>query len=99
MKRLGKPLLLGVVLMLVLAPGLAWAGGPKAAELVVVADTRVIDSGIMKYFADLYNTNVMLFAIWAVVLTAVYGCFLGFLMDAIMSRTGLDLTSRKIVEH
>ena len=98
MKRLGKPLLLLVVVLLV-APGLAWAGGPKAAELVVVADTRVIESGIMKYFADLYNTNVTLFATWAVVLTAVYGCLLGFLMDAVMSRTGLDLTSRKIVEH
>jgi hypothetical protein len=34
-----------------------------------------------------------------VVLTAVYGCFLGVLMDFLLSRTGLDLKSRKIVEH
>ena len=80
-------------------PEWLWAGGKKASELVVVADTRVISSGVMKYFANLYNTNILLFAIWAVVLTAVYGAFLGWFMDKIMSRTGLDLTSRKIVEH
>jgi hypothetical protein len=77
----------------------AWAGGKKASELVVVADTRVLKSGVMIYFADLYNTNILLFAIWAVVLTAGLGCFLGFFMDKIMGMTGLDLTSRKIVEH
>ena len=74
------------------------AGGGGASELVVVADTRRI-SGVMKYFANLYNTNILLFAVWAVVLTAAYGCFLGLVMDFFMSRTGLDLKSRKIVEH
>jgi len=77
----------------------ALAGGPKAADLVVVADTRVLHSQIMIYFANLYNTNILLFAVWAVVLTAVLGMSLGFLMDKIMAHTGLDLTSRKIVEH
>lgn len=76
-----------------------WAGGGAASELVVVADTRVISSGVMRYFANLYNTNTTLFAVWAAALTAVYGCLLGVLMDVIMSRTGLDLKSRKIVEH
>jgi len=75
------------------------AGGEAVDEIVVVADTRVIQSGILRYFADLYNTNLLLFAVWAVVLTAVYGCFLGVLMDKIMAHTGLDLKSRKIVEH
>ena len=64
-----------------------------------MADTRVIDSMILKYFSNLYNFNVVLFAVWAVVLTAAYGCFLGVLMDMVMARTGLDLKSRKIVEH
>ena len=80
-------------------PTLALAAGGPASELVVVADTRVIGSGVLKYFADLYNFNQVLFATWAVILTAAYGCFLGVLMDFIMSRTGLDLKSRKIVEH
>ena len=83
----------------VLIPELVWASGEAAGEIVVVADTRVIQSGILRYFADLYNTNLLLFAVWAVVLTAAYGCFLGILMDKIMARTGLDLKSRKIVEH
>ena len=83
-----------------LAPCLAWAaGGGDVKEIVVVADTRVVKSGVLKYFADTYNSNIVVFAIWCVVLTAVYGVVLGVVMDLIMSRTGLDLRSRKIVEH
>ncbi|MEF2144304.1 MAG: DVU0150 family protein [Desulfovibrionaceae bacterium] len=89
---------LAAALAVTMLPCLAFAGGPAASELVVVADVRMV-SGSMKYFADLYNTNITLFAIWATVLTALYGALLGFAMDFIMSRTGLDLTSRKIVEH
>jgi len=87
------------MMLYLVVPSLAWAGGEAASELVVVADTRRITGGVMKYFANLYNTNIWLFAVWAVVLTAAYGCFLGVLMDLIMSRTGLDLKSRKIIEH
>ena len=87
--------LFGVLLCL---PGSVWAAGGAATNLVVVADTRRV-TGIFKYFANLYNTNLLLFAIWAVVLTAFWGAILGFLMDRIMLTTGLDLKSRKIVEH
>ena len=88
--------LLGLLVM----GGVAFAAGEGgASELVVVADTRVISNSLMRYIADLYNTKTWLFAVWAVVLTALYGSFLGFLMDFIMERTGLDLKSRKIVEH
>lgn len=80
-------------------PAWLWAAGGKANDLVVVADTRLVQSGLLRYLADVYNTNPTLMATWAVVLTAVYGCILGFGMDFIMSRTGLDLSSRKIVEH
>lgn len=79
-------------------PSWVWAAGEKATNIVVVADTRRV-TGVMKYFSNLYNTNVLLFAVWAVVLTVALGCTLGFLMDFIMERTGLDLKSRKIVEH
>lgn len=99
-----KMLILFTVIIGILLPGIALAGGDKATELIVVADTRVLsDSGyytaFMKYMADAYNSNIMVFAIWCTVLTAVYGAFLGFLMDFLMSKTGLDLTSRKILEH
>jgi hypothetical protein len=91
-------------LIAMMAAGVCWlpswvlASGEKAESLVVVADTRRV-TGVMKYFSDLYNTNIWMYAVWAVVLTVALGCTLGFLMDFIMERTGLDLRSRKIVEH
>jgi ABC-type Fe3+ transport system permease subunit len=85
---------LGVLLL----PSWALAGGGKATNIVVVADTRRV-TGFLKYLSNLYNTDVWMFAIWAVVLTVVVGCTLGFLMDFVMERTGLDLRSRKIIEH
>jgi hypothetical protein len=100
MKRSIAASLVLITLLIILGPGLAWAaGGGEVSEIVVVADTRVVKSGILKYFADTYNSNIVVFAIWCVVLTAVYGAILGVVMDLIMSRTGLDLKSRKIVEH
>jgi hypothetical protein len=56
-------------------------------------------TGILKYFSNLYNTDIWLFAIWAVVLTAALGCILGLLTDFIMERSGLDLKNPKIIEH
>ncbi|HMM40058.1 MAG TPA: hypothetical protein PKB11_14970 [Desulfovibrio sp.] len=98
LKRTAKLLPLILALLAVL-PQLVWAAGGGASDLVVVADTRVVKNVILHYFADVYNMNLMLNAVWAVVLTAIYGSFLGFFMDFLMSRTGLDLTKRKIVEH
>jgi hypothetical protein len=93
----------GLVILMTLftlMPSLTWAaGGGEATEIVVVADTRVVNNPILKYFANIYNSNILEFAVWCVVLTAVYGMMLGFLMDWIMSKSGLDLKSRKIVEH
>lgn len=99
MKKIAGCFLTFLTMLYLWLPAALWAGGEKAVDLVVVADTRVLHSSIMKYFSELYNTNIVLFAVWAVVLTAVYGGILGLLMDFIMSRTGLDLKSRKIVEH
>ncbi len=100
MMHFAKKIVLGAVALVTAVPSLVWAGGgEKVDQLIIVADTRVINNAFVKYIADLYNTNTLLFAVWAVVLTAVYGAFLGFLMDFIMARTGLDLKSRKLVEH
>jgi ABC-type Fe3+ transport system permease subunit len=103
MKRLKVWIIVGVIVGFFL-PGVALAGGDKASELIVVADTRVLTEGgyytqFMHYMADAYNANILVFAIWCTVLTAVYGALLGFLMDFLMARTGLDLKSRKILEH
>ena len=90
-----KNLVVGLAMMV---PATVWASGEKAANLVVVADTRRV-TGILRYFSDLYNTNVVMSAVWSVVLTVAIGATLGFAMDFLMERTGLDLHSRKIIEH
>lgn len=87
------------VSLYLLVPASLWAGGEAATNLVNVADTRRVSSSIVRYIADTYNTDPWVFATLAVVLTAFYGAFLGFIMDKIMMRTGLDLRSRKIMEH
>lgn len=99
MKNVIAKLLALVTMACLLVPEVPWAaGGGGDAPIVVVADTRLVH-GVMHYFSNLYNTDILLFAVWAVVLTAAYGCFLGVLMDKLMGLTGLDLRSRKIVEH
>jgi ABC-type Fe3+ transport system permease subunit len=98
-KKYVAKLLTAVSALTLLVPAAVWASGDKASALIVVADTRRVSSAIERYFADAYNTDPLMFAVYAVILTAVYGVFLGVFMDFLMSRTGLDLTSRKIVEH
>lgn len=99
MKNVITKLITLVTMACLMVPEVLWAaGGGGDAPIVVVADTRVVH-GVMRYFSNLYNTDILLFAVWAVVLTAAYGCFLGVLMDKLMGMTGLDLKSRKIVEH
>jgi hypothetical protein len=99
MKNVITKLLAPVAMACLMVPEVLWAaGGGGDAPIVVVADTRVVH-GVLHYFSNLYNTDILLFAIWAVVLTAAYGGLLGFVMDKLMGLTGLDLKSRKIVEH
>jgi hypothetical protein len=99
MRNIITKLLALVTMACLMVPEVLWAaGGGGDAPIVVVADTRVVH-GVLHYFSNLYNTDILLFAVWAVVLTAAYGCFLGVLMDKLMGLTGLDLKSRKIVEH
>ena len=98
MKSLLKRMLCLLAGIGVALPHLAWASGEAATNLVVVADTRRV-SGILKYIANVYNTDPWLFAIYSVIATALWGAILGFLMDFIMERSGLDLKSRKILEH
>lgn len=73
MKYSFSRLMIPAVSMLWLWPPLALAAGEKAGNLVVVADTRRV-SGFMKYLSNLYNTDIWMFAIWAVVLAAALGC-------------------------
>ena len=85
-----------LTMVFLLIPEPVWAA-KKAKLLVHVADTRNL-SGVLLYFANMYNENLLMFGIWTVVVITGLGSALGFGMDVIMSRTGLDLTSRELRE-
>lgn len=96
-------LLLGLAVVLgttcLTFPEFASAAAEKADMLVVVADSRRVSWSLSRYFLDVYNTNPLMFGVWCVILTGIMGGALGLITDFFMKRTGIDLTSRKIVEH
>jgi hypothetical protein len=88
-----------VALVLLFVPELVMAAGGKAEMLIVVADNRVVESSWSKFWVDTYNTDPFMFGLYCTLFTAFLGVSLGFITDRLMGMTGLDLTSRKIVEH
>ena len=92
-KITGMALFLGVML-----PELALAAAEKAAPLVLVADTRKL-TGLMKWWADLYNESHLWFTVLTVVLIPVIGLAFGVIADIVMSHIGIDLKSRDLAEH
>ena len=86
-----------LTMVFLLIPEPVWAAGKKAKLLVHVADTREL-SGVLFYFSNMYNENLLMFGLWTVVVITALGSGFGFMMDFLMSRTGLDLTSRELRE-
>ena len=99
MIRICSKLLMFLASAYLLLPDLILAAGEKADMLVVVADSRRVTWSVSRFFVDVYNTNPFMFGIYCIILTAFLGGALGLITDFIMKRTGIDLTSRKIVEH
>ncbi len=99
MKKLYYLLALCCGAALFLLPDLVMAGGPKAQALIVVADTRRVSSPFTLWILNTYNTDPFMIGVLCAVFVAILGSTLGFIADFIMKHTGLDLTSRKIVEH
>lgn len=87
----------GVALCLYGLPLAAAGGGEKQGKLVHVADTRALH-GFNLFVANLYNTDRLLFTLFAVGLTILMGLGLGLLMDFLVAQIGLDLTSRSVKE-
>ena len=75
----------------------ARAGGEEAEAIIWVADTRNL-TGIWHWFAAMYNEAPLIHAFWVIIITALQGIFLGFGMDWIMQRTGLELEERELRE-
>ena len=84
--------------LVLFAPSWAFAAGGGAKQIVIVADTRKL-SGLMAWWANLYNESHLLFTILTIIIVPVTGCILGILADCVMSWIGIDLKHRELAEH
>lgn len=95
--RIQKVVFLALAFSFVL-PALAFAAGGGAAPIVLVADTRQL-TGIMAWWANLYNESHLYFTIMTVVMIPAVGLLFGLMADMFMSWIGLDLKNRDLAEH
>lgn len=84
--------------MLLVCPGFALAAGGGGSPIVLVADTRKL-TGIMAWWANLYNESHFQFMVLTVILIPLTGVVFGVLADIIMNAIGIDLKSRDLAEH
>ena len=98
MRMRWKTLFSGLDSLLLLAPAAAFAAGGGGAPIVIVADTRKL-SGIMAWWANLYNESHLYFTILTVILIPLIGVIFGVLADFIMHFIGIDLKHRDLAEH
>jgi hypothetical protein len=90
--------LLAAVAALSVLPEVAMAAAKKAAPLVVVAHTTKL-TGILAWWANMYNDNMLMFTILSGIFIPLAGALLGIIGDFLMSLTGIDLTKRELAEH
>jgi len=86
------------VMALLLLPGIASATGPAEAPVIIVADSRNL-TGMMKWWANLYNESHVYFTILTYICILVAGLSLAGLADLVMKHIGIDLKSRELAEH
>ena len=98
MKRLFRCVGLTVATVWLMAQPAFAAGGGGAAPIVIVADSRKL-TGIMAWWANLYNESHVYFTILTVILIPVIGTIFGLLADFVMHHIGIDLKSRELAEH
>ncbi len=87
-----------VIMVSLLLPEIVLAAGPKAAPLVMVADTRKF-TGWEAWWTNLYNESHLYFALLTVVLIPIIGLLFGTLADLVMRTIGIDLAHRDLSEH
>jgi hypothetical protein len=81
-----------------LTAGTALAAGGGGEPIVIVADSRKL-TGLMAWWANLYNESHLYFTILTVILIPVIGVIFGVLADIAMHFIGIDLSSRDLAEH
>jgi hypothetical protein len=69
----------------------------KTADAVLVADSRNL-SGIMAWWANLFNESHFYFALLTIVVVPLAGIVLGTAADVLIGRIGIDLKSRALRE-
>ena len=84
--------------LVLFAPSWALAAGGGGAPVVIVADTRKL-SGIMAWWANMYNESHLEFMILTIIIIPVVGVIFGVLADIVMNWIGIDLKSRELAEH
>lgn len=97
MRKLWTAIAGSFVMLLVMMPSLALAAKKAAANVVIVADTRL--DGIMLWWAQMYNDSHLYFTILTIIIIPTVGCIFGFLADVVMSHIGIDLKHRELAEH
>lgn len=75
----------------------------KAAEhagqpIVLVADSRTF-SGLMAWWANVYNDSHWSFTLLTITIIPVLGLLMGKLTGFVLSRMGVNLKSRVLAEH
>jgi hypothetical protein len=98
MRKLWAKIMSWGIMAALLLPEIAAAAGPKAAPLVIVADTRKF-TGWEAWWTNLYNESHILFALLTIVIIPVVGLIFGVIADIVMNWIGLDLKSRELAEH
>lgn len=74
------------------------AGGGDASPIVIVADSRKL-TGIMAWWANLYNESHFYFTLLTIILIPLIGVIFGLLADLVMHFIGIDLKHRDLAEH
>jgi len=76
----------------------ALAAGGGGVPIVLVADSRKL-TGIMAWWANLYNESHFYFTLLTIIVIPVVGVIFGVLADIVMHFVGIDLSSRDLAEH
>jgi len=98
MRRLWAKIVGLGVLAILLLPEIVAAAGPKAAHLVIVADTRKF-TGWEAWWTNLYNESHIYFALLTIVIIPLVGLIFGLIADVVMNWIGIDLKHRDLAEH
>jgi hypothetical protein len=98
MRRLWAKIVGLGVLAILLLPEIVAAAGPKAAPLVIVADTRKF-TGWEAWWTNLYNESHIYFALLTIVIIPLVGLMFGLIAEVVMNWIGIDLKHRDLAEH